>query len=184
MCSIMGYCGSSVTLDKFKKGFERTVSRGPDASRIIDTGKGLLGFHRLSIMGLTPSGMQPFELNVQAAERTLVDKVFALGDYYLSDAVREHSRHVYDIYKLLDVVTLDDSMKELAQSVREERKPHVNCRSAKEGIDMNALLQEIIDKAIYKQDYEEITEKILFEEVPYETAASALQTILESGIFA
>ena len=37
MCSIMGYCGSSVTLDKFKKGFERTVSRGPDASRIIDT---------------------------------------------------------------------------------------------------------------------------------------------------
>ena len=63
MCSIMGYCGSSVTLDKFKKGFERTVSRGPDASRIIDTGKGLLGFHRLSIMGLTPSGMQPFELN-------------------------------------------------------------------------------------------------------------------------
>lgn len=128
--------------------------------------------------------LQPFELNVQAAERTLVDKVFALGDYYLSDAVREHSRHVYDIYKLLDVVTLDDSMKELAQSVREERKPHVNCRSAKDGIDMNALLQEIIDKAIYKQDYEEITEKILFEEVPYETAASALQTILESGIFA
>ena len=63
MCSIMGYCGSSVTLDKFKKGFERTVSRGPDASRIIDTGKGLLGFHCLSIMGLTPSGMQPFELN-------------------------------------------------------------------------------------------------------------------------
>lgn len=127
--------------------------------------------------------LQPFELNVQAAERTLVDKVFALGDYYLSDAVREHSRHVYDIYKLLGVVTLDDSMKELVQSVREERKPHVNCRSAKDGIDMNALLQEIIDKAIYKQDYEEITEKILFEEVPYETAAIALQTILESEIF-
>lgn len=128
-------------------------------------------------------GLQPFELNVQAAERTLVDKIFALGDYYLSNAVREHSRHVYDIYKLLGVVTLDDSMKELVQSVREERKPHVNCRSAKDGIDMNALLQEIIDKAIYKQDYEEITEKILFEEVPYETAAIALRTILESGIF-
>ena len=63
MCSIMGYCGSDVTLDDFKKGFERTVSRGPDDSRIIDTGKGLLGFHRLSIMGLTPTGMQPFELD-------------------------------------------------------------------------------------------------------------------------
>lgn len=62
MCSIMGYCGSGAAFDVFKKGFEKTLSRGPDDSRIIDTGKGFLGFHRLSIMGLTPSGMQPFEL--------------------------------------------------------------------------------------------------------------------------
>lgn len=132
---------------------------------------------------IDPYGLQPFELNVQAAERTLVDKVFALGDYYLTDAVREHSRHVYDIYKLLDVVTLDDSMKELVQSVREERKPHVNCHSAKDGIDMNALLREIVDKAVYKQDYEDITAKILFEEVSYETAVTALKKIIASGIF-
>lgn len=127
--------------------------------------------------------LRPFELNVQTAERTLIDKVFALGDYYLCDAVHEHSRHVYDIYKLLDVVTLDDSMKELAQDVREERKPHVNCRSAKEGIDMNVILQEIVDKTVYKQDYEDITEKILFEEVPYEAAVTALRKIIASGIF-
>ena len=63
MCSIMAYCGTSYDLRKFRKGFERTVSRGPDDSRIVDTGRGLLGFHRLSIMGLTPSGMQPFELD-------------------------------------------------------------------------------------------------------------------------
>lgn len=63
MCSIMGYCGSSAALDVFRKGFDRTISRGPDDSRIVDTGRGLLGFHRLSIMGLTPSGMQPFELD-------------------------------------------------------------------------------------------------------------------------
>ena len=63
MCSIMGYCGSGAAFDDFKKGFDRTVSRGPDDSRVIDTGKGLLGFHRLAIMGLTPSGMQPFELD-------------------------------------------------------------------------------------------------------------------------
>ena len=63
MCAIMGYCGSGATLDVFEKGFRETVSRGPDDSRIMDTGNGLLGFHRLSIMGLTPSGMQPFELD-------------------------------------------------------------------------------------------------------------------------
>ncbi len=59
----MGYCGLAADIEKFKKGFEQTVSRGPDDSRIIDTGNGLMGFHRLSIMGLTPSGMQPFELD-------------------------------------------------------------------------------------------------------------------------
>ena len=63
MCSIMGYCGSSVDLALFQEGFDRTISRGPDDSRIVDTGNGYLGFHRLAIMGLTPSGMQPFALD-------------------------------------------------------------------------------------------------------------------------
>lgn len=62
MCSIMAYCGRSAALDVFWEGFKRTVSRGPDDSRVIDTGNGFLGFHRLSVMGLTPSGMQPFRL--------------------------------------------------------------------------------------------------------------------------
>ena len=50
MCSIMGYCSSGVTFDVFKEKFDRTISRGPDDSRITDTGSGLLGFHRLAIM--------------------------------------------------------------------------------------------------------------------------------------
>ena len=62
MCSIIGYCGFVPDRAAFENGFARTKSRGPDDSKIIDTGKGVLGFHRLSIMGLTPSGMQPFEL--------------------------------------------------------------------------------------------------------------------------
>lgn len=60
MCSIMGYIGSRLTEDDFKLGFERTVSRGPDMSRIVKLNNGLLGFHRLAIMGLTDKGMQPF----------------------------------------------------------------------------------------------------------------------------
>ncbi len=63
MCSIMAYCGSTATPEVFQKGFERTISRGPDDTRIVDTGKGLMGFHRLAIMGLTPAGMQPFSLD-------------------------------------------------------------------------------------------------------------------------
>ena len=63
MCSIMGYCAGGVAFSDFKAGFDETISRGPDDSRIIDTGDGLLGFHRLAIMGLDSTGMQPFELD-------------------------------------------------------------------------------------------------------------------------
>lgn len=63
MCSIIGYCGALPDKKKFEAAFARTKSRGPDDSRVIDTGKGLLGFHRLAIMGLHPEGMQPFELD-------------------------------------------------------------------------------------------------------------------------
>ena len=62
MCSIMGYCSKDADPEIFKTHFARTISRGPDDSRIIDTGEGLMGFHRLAIMGLSPEGMQPFEL--------------------------------------------------------------------------------------------------------------------------
>ena len=81
MCSVMGYCGSSATLDLFKKGFERTIARGPDDSRIIDTGNGILGFHRLAIMGLTEAGMQPFELDGSY--------VVCNGEIYGFDAIRK-----------------------------------------------------------------------------------------------
>lgn len=62
MCSIMGFCGCGAAFGTFKECFDKTVSRGPDDTKIIDTGRGLLGFHRLAIMGLHPEGMQPFKL--------------------------------------------------------------------------------------------------------------------------
>ena len=66
MCSIIGYCGAPTDMAAFQAAFARTVSRGPDDTRILDVGQGLLGFHRLSIMGLHPEGMQPFTLNGSA----------------------------------------------------------------------------------------------------------------------
>ena len=66
MCSIMVDTGSGISMDKFREAISATVSRGPDATRIIRKGSGIMGFHRLSIMGLTPSGMQPFTLGDDA----------------------------------------------------------------------------------------------------------------------
>ena len=64
MCSIMGYLGTSISMEEFKKHFDETISRGPDMQKIVEIESGgIIGFERLSIMGLTKEGMQPFELN-------------------------------------------------------------------------------------------------------------------------
>ena len=127
--------------------------------------------------------LEPFELNVQAAERTMIDKLYALADYYLAGTTAEHSRHIYDIYKLLSVVEINDDLKKLAVSVAEERKPHSRSLSVQDGTDIKAVLREIVEKNIYESDYKAITELLLFEPVPYETAVKALNIVLESGLF-
>lgn len=60
MCSIMGFTKQQEDLEKMMECFNRSISRGPDMSRTLKTGDGMLCFHRLAIMGLNESGMQPF----------------------------------------------------------------------------------------------------------------------------
>ncbi len=62
MCSVVGLLSYPEDYEKFEAGFNKTKSRGPDDTRVIRAGDGLLGFHRLAIMDLESSGMQPFEL--------------------------------------------------------------------------------------------------------------------------
>ena len=63
MCSIMGFEKKELTREELQPFFDRTVSRGPDRSQVVETPSGWLCFHRLAIMGLTPAGMQPFQLD-------------------------------------------------------------------------------------------------------------------------
>lgn len=126
--------------------------------------------------------LEPFELNVQSVERTFVDKLFAIGDYYLRGKVTEHSRHIYDLYKLYNVVDINEALKDLFIQVREERSRHANCFSAQNSVDFKELIQEIISKKIYKNDYETITTELLFETVDYETAIQVLRKIIKSGL--
>ncbi|MBO5008798.1 MAG: nucleotidyl transferase AbiEii/AbiGii toxin family protein [Clostridia bacterium] len=137
------------------------------------------GFHDL----ISKYNLEPFKLMVQSAERTFVDKVFAICDYYLDGRINEHSRHLYDLYKLLDVVCIDDNLRELVISVREERKIHKTCLSAQDNININDLLNEIIEKSIYKSDYESITELLLFEKVSYDEVIQGIKRIYESKLF-
>ena len=62
MCSIMGIEVKELSQEKIEECFARTVSRGPDMTRVMKLPGAMLGFHRLAIMGLDESGMQPFHL--------------------------------------------------------------------------------------------------------------------------
>ena len=84
MCSIMGYTAKDIRLEDLRKGFDKTVSRGPDMSRTLETPAGWLFFHRLAIMGLTEEGMQPFELDGSA--------VVCNGELYGFRSVKEELR--------------------------------------------------------------------------------------------
>lgn len=131
-----------------------------------------------------PYGLLPFEMKVQGIERTMIDKVFAICDYHMKGDVRRHSRHIYDIYKLLPMLPLDDGFGKLVKEVREVRAKNVSiCHSAQPGVDVPAVLMEIIDKDVYKPDYENVTSRILEEQIPYDVAIEAVKRIAESGMF-
>ncbi len=125
-------------------------------------------------------GLTPFSVLVQTIDRTLIDKIFALCDYYLTGRIPSHSRHIYDISKLLPLVSLDDDFASLFKRVREDRKSgNSQCVSALDEYNIPHLLSEILDKEIYKADYTNITEIVLYEIYPYEKAIRSIQTLID-----
>ncbi len=113
-------------------------------------------------------GLEKFELNVQALERTFVDKVFALCDYHISKKLRRQSRHVYDLFQILPKIQLDDSLRDLFLEIRDIRRPLPTCYSAQEGMSLAALLQEALDQETFKEDYGARTFTLLYDRVTYE----------------
>ena len=57
------------------------------------------------------------------------------------------------------------------------------CLSAQPGINVTEVIQMIIEKQIYKNDYNDITRDLLFENVTYQDAMTTLKTIMKAGIF-
>ena len=128
--------------------------------------------------------LDPFNMKVQGLDRTLIDKVFAICDYYIKGDVRRHSRHIYDIHKLLPLVPQTLDFKRLVSDVRLVRAANAKlCPSAQPDVNVPALLMRIINDGIYKSDYEMITVKILEEQVTYDTAIDSLKKIAASDLF-
>lgn len=127
--------------------------------------------------------LEPFPIKVQSLERTFIDKVFALCDYSISNKIRGHSRHIYDLYKLYPLIKFDEKFKMLVLEVRESRKVNDRCYSVKDGANVNELLRKIVDDKIYYKDFLDKTKNILYEEVTYEICIATIDKIINDGMF-
>ncbi|MDR2532290.1 MAG: nucleotidyl transferase AbiEii/AbiGii toxin family protein [Oscillospiraceae bacterium] len=128
--------------------------------------------------------LKPFKMTVQALERTFVDKIFAIADYYMrKESAERLSRHIYDLYKIYPEIKFDETFAKLVAEVREVCKPWNLCVSAQDGVDIQGVLRKIVKEDYYKQDYEQITQNMLFEDVKYESVIKAVTDVIKTGCF-
>ena len=131
----------------------------------------------------------PFEealvnMQVQSLERTFIDKVFAICDYRLQDMQDRDSRHLYDIAKLLPEIKITPELDALIDDVRDDRMQSKNNPAAQPEHDIPAMLKGIISSRFYESDYNNITKKLLYEDVSYEEAISkGIAQIADMDIF-
>ena len=123
-------------------------------------------------------------MRVQSLERTFIDKVFAICDYRIQDMQDRDSRHLYDIAKLLPEIKITRALEDLIDQVREDRMQSKNNPSAQPEHNIPAMLREIIDSRFYESDYNNVTKKLLYEEVSYDEAIkNGIAVVAEKGIF-
>lgn len=127
--------------------------------------------------------IDPHLMKVQSLDRTFIDKIFAICDYYLQNNTTRHSRHLYDIYKLLPLIKIDNAFKSLVTSVRNERSKSPICVSAKPDINVNTILLDIIDSNVYSDDYNKLTKQLLGENIEYYETILALRKIINYNLF-
>lgn len=122
--------------------------------------------------------LSSFVVTVQNYVRTFIDKLFAVCDYYLSGNINEHSRHLYDLHKILPLIRFDDEFRELFIKVRTERSQRKICLSAISDRSLADLLKDIIRSEIYKVDYENRTAMLLTDSVSYKEAIDSVSKII------
>jgi len=128
-------------------------------------------------------GLQPFSVKVQTLERTFIDKVYALADYAISGKITDHSRHIYDLYKIYPRITFDDNFKLLISEVVKVRKPLKYSHSLKNGVNLQEVLHNIIHERVFEFDYNNRTARLLYSLVPYSEAIKVISQVIQDGYF-
>ena len=123
--------------------------------------------------------LEPFEVTIQSYIRTFIDKLFAICDYYLSNNINEHSRHLYDLHKIYPLIKFNDDFYNLFDKVKEDRSKRSVCLSAISDKSISTLLDEIIKFDTYRLDYENRTSTLLMDDTKYEDTINSLNNIIK-----
>ncbi len=131
-----------------------------------------------------PFDASVIEMQVQSLQRTFIDKVFAVCDCRLKNMKDRDSRHLYDIAKILPVIQIDGELVSLIDKVRKDRMLSKNNPSAQLEYSINEMLRDIIKTRFYEQDYNTITNKLLYETFSYEDAITkGISIVADLNIF-
>ncbi len=125
-----------------------------------------------------------FSMKLQSLERTYIDKIFALCDYYINRNVKRYSRHLYDIYKLTPMISLGDQFSKLFTEVRNHRAKMTICPSAQPDINVATIINEFCDTEFCKDDYQTITNYFADDTVKYEDTIHQMRLLSKLDIIA
>ena len=128
--------------------------------------------------------LQSFNIKVQHIDRTFIDKLFAICDYYEQQKINRNSRHLYDLYKIYESNNFNkDDFQQLFEEVKVERqkRPNINISSSS-GYNIKEVIKSILENDVYREDYQDITETLLFEEVSYDTIKNNLYKLLDEDL--
>lgn len=122
-----------------------------------------------------------FPMRVQSLNRTLIDKAFAVCDYYLLGKAHRNARHLYDICKLAGHVDMDDAFMDLVKEVRAHRINMGSEIAPAAPLDVNILelVQRICDEDFYKDDYKDTTLKLISDSLEYEMLKNYYKELAE-----
>lgn len=122
-----------------------------------------------------------FPMRVQSLNRTLIDKIFAVCDYFMQGKAHRNARHLYDIYKLAQHIAIDGEFLELVEEVRNHRIEMGSdiAPAAPLNVNMLEMIRRICDEDFYKNDYKETTVKLISDSVTYEEAKRCYKELSE-----
>lgn len=120
-----------------------------------------------------------FEMKLQSIERTYIDKIFALCDYYMQGKSKRYSRHLYDIYKLTGKIDVENALANLYNEIRQHRKKMKNCPSSGDEVNIPKLINGFCDDDFFKNDYQEITNYFSDDYVAYEDTIAQMRRLAE-----